>query len=283
MLCMCFVEARNSCTCVLLLIYVRYKTYVWVLHSFPSVSLLYHTNPSSSLSHVWHDSLLFVTRLPRICMCLITHSRVTLSHIYMTPVHPLVCDMPPSHVWHDSLSCRYVSVSSHLCHDSLSFVTWLPLVCDMCDMTPSHLYECYYSFTPDFLLYYMTPVHPLICDMTPSHVWHDSLSCRYASLLIHMWLSLVSHINPFTCPSHLWHDSLSFVICLPLMCDMTPSHADIFHYSIMCDSLSAREAFWRRVFDPFAPLLFSLYHYLEQNLHFGLVPHNPFWVSRGRY
>ena len=32
---------------------------------------------------------------------------------------------------------------------------------------------------------------------------------------------------------------------------------------------SAREASWRRVFDPYAPLLFNLYYYLEQTLHFG--------------
>ena len=46
---------------------------------------------------------------------------------------------------------------------------------------------------------------------------------------------------------------------------------------------AAREASWRRVFDPYAPLLFNLYHYLEQNLHFGLVPENQFRVSPGRY
>jgi len=46
---------------------------------------------------------------------------------------------------------------------------------------------------------------------------------------------------------------------------------------------NAREASWRRGFDPYAPLQFNLYHYLEQNLHFGLVPENQFWVSRGRY
>ena len=30
------------------------------------------------------------------------------------------------------------------------------------------------------------------------------------------------------------------------------------------------------VFDPYAPLLFNLYRYLEQNLHFGFVPENQF-------
>ena len=34
---------------------------------------------------------------------------------------------------------------------------------------------------------------------------------------------------------------------------------------------TAREASWRRVFDPYAPLLLTVYHDLEQNLHFGLV------------
>jgi len=42
---------------------------------------------------------------------------------------------------------------------------------------------------------------------------------------------------------------------------------------------SAREASWRRAFDPCAPLLFILYHYLEQNLHFGLVPEPPKVIS----
>jgi len=34
---------------------------------------------------------------------------------------------------------------------------------------------------------------------------------------------------------------------------------------------TTREALRRRVFDPYAPILFNLYHYLKQNLHFGLV------------
>jgi len=38
---------------------------------------------------------------------------------------------------------------------------------------------------------------------------------------------------------------------------------------------STREASWRRPYDPCAPFLFILYHYLEQNLHFGLVPELP--------
>jgi len=42
---------------------------------------------------------------------------------------------------------------------------------------------------------------------------------------------------------------------------------------------TAREASWRRAFDPCAPLLFILYHYFEQNLHFGLVPEPPWDLS----
>jgi len=37
-------------------------------------------------------------------------------------------------------------------------------------------------------------------------------------------------------------------------------------------SIAAPEASWRRVFDPYAPLLFDLYHYPEQNNDCGLVP-----------
>ena len=42
-----------------------------------------------------------------------------------------------------------------------------------------------------------------------------------------------------------------------------------------CATHTAREPSWRRAFDPCAPLLFILYHYLELNLHFGLVPEPP--------
>jgi len=38
---------------------------------------------------------------------------------------------------------------------------------------------------------------------------------------------------------------------------------------------TTREASCRRAFDPCAPILFVLYHYFEQNLHFGLVPAPP--------
>jgi len=40
-------------------------------------------------------------------------------------------------------------------------------------------------------------------------------------------------------------------------------------------SKTAREASWRQAFGPCTPLLFDLYHYLEQNGCFGLVPGKP--------
>jgi len=36
-------------------------------------------------------------------------------------------------------------------------------------------------------------------------------------------------------------------------------------------------------FLPLCPLWLHAYQYLEQSLHFGLVPENQFWVSRGRF
>jgi len=48
---------------------------------------------------------------------------------------------------------------------------------------------------------------------------------------------------------------------------------DVFFAAVF--AVSAREACWRRAFDPCAPLLFVLYRYLEQNLHFGSVPEPP--------
>jgi len=53
------------------------------------------------------------------------------------------------------------------------------------------------------------------------------------------------------------------------MCGLTQSYTTALVHA-------AREASWRRVLDPYAPLLFNVYHYLEQNLHFGLVPENQF-------
>jgi len=54
---------------------------------------------------------------------------------------------------------------------------------------------------------------------------------------------------------------------------------DLFHIYFISDAKektqTAREASWRRAFDPCALLLFILYHYLEQTLHFGLVPEPP--------
>jgi hypothetical protein len=55
----------------------------------------------------------------------------------------------------------------------------------------------------------------------------------------------------------------------------TPSGIGCFKVS----KISALEASWRRGLDPYAPLLFNLYHYLEQNQHFGLVPENQFSVK----
>ena len=49
----------------------------------------------------------------------------------------------------------------------------------------------------------------------------------------------------------------------------------------MACHLSAREASWRRSFDPCTPLLVDLYHYLEQNGCFGLVPENPILIDLG--
>ena len=48
----------------------------------------------------------------------------------------------------------------------------------------------------------------------------------------------------------------------------------IYIQNMVCSRVghSAREASWRRAFDPCAPFCFILYYYLEQNLHFGLVP-----------
>jgi len=50
----------------------------------------------------------------------------------------------------------------------------------------------------------------------------------------------------------------------------------IYRKSVCKETFAAREAFRRRGFDTYAPFWFNLYQYLEQNLHFGLVPENQF-------
>jgi len=44
---------------------------------------------------------------------------------------------------------------------------------------------------------------------------------------------------------------------------------------------TAREASWRRALDPCTPHLFDLYHCLQQNGYFGLVPENPILSEPG--
>jgi len=44
---------------------------------------------------------------------------------------------------------------------------------------------------------------------------------------------------------------------------------------------SAREASWRRAFDPCTPLRVDLYHFLEQHWYFGLEPENPILSEPG--
>jgi len=52
-------------------------------------------------------------------------------------------------------------------------------------------------------------------------------------------------------------------------------------HSCECACIPAREASWRRAFDPCTPLLFDLYHYLEQDGYFGLVPEKPILNEAG--
>jgi len=52
-------------------------------------------------------------------------------------------------------------------------------------------------------------------------------------------------------------------------------------YSTKRCCVSAREASWRRAFDPCTPLLFDLYHFREQNGYFGLVTENPILIEPG--
>jgi len=80
-----------------------------------------------------------------------------------------MCDMTPSHVW----------------HDSFIHVIWLLY---MCDMTP--VYSLY-----DSLSVCMTWLF-LICDMTPSYVWHASFIC--VTWLLHMWDMTPAYVPPLT-------------------------------------------------------------------------------------
>jgi len=50
---------------------------------------------------------------------------------------------------------------------------------------------------------------------------------------------------------------------------------------VLASIYTAREASWRRAFDPCTPVLFELYHYLEQNGYFRLVPEIPILSEPG--
>jgi len=98
-------------------------------------------------------------------------------------------------------------------------------------------------------------------DVTHSYLCHDS----------HIWVTW--HSMRDVTHSYLCHDSHIWVTW------HTPSHIHTrthTHPLSVCmrdvtHSYPSPEASWRRGFEPYAPLLFDLYHYLEQNGHFGLV------------
>jgi len=75
-------------------------------------------------------------------------------------------------------------------------------------------------------------------------------------------------------PTSIWSLVFHGTGCRSLV-KQTFTHNRVFALWEVEFSVTARESSLRRAFDPCAPLLFILYHYLEQNLHFGLVPEPP--------
>jgi len=116
-----------------------------------------------------------------------------------------------------------------------------------------------------------------VCDIAHSHASSTDemvearkwlMSHTHESVMSHTWMSHVTHIRI----SHVTH-----------MDESCHTYEWVMSHIWISQVTSAREASWRRVFDPYAPFLLNLYQILEQNLHFGLVPENQFRVSRGRY
>jgi len=135
---------------------------------------------------VWHDSLMCVTWLTRVCDIL---TRVR--------------DVPHLCVWHDSLVC----------------VTWLVYVCDMTHCT--RVCAVWQSCAGSVCVTWLTRV----CDMTRSRVWHDVFVCVtwliYVCDMTHcacecaVWLSCagsvcVTWLTRVCDMTHscVWHDSL---------------------------------------------------------------------------
>jgi len=109
-----------------------------------------------------------------------------------------------------------------------------------------------------------------------SHGTHEWVMARINQSW-HTWISHGTHEWVMTRMNKSWHTWISHGTHKSVMTRMNESwHTWMSHGThewVMTHT--AREASWRRAFDPCAPLLFVLYDYLEQNLHFGLVPEPP--------
>jgi len=197
--------------------------------------------------------------------------------------------------WHDSSTCVIYQV--HVCyvlcgrnsffprwvmshtkrHNSITCVTWL------IDVTQVHVSYIKYVC----VMYCVDEIHFFAHCRTSYHQKSHMISRKVMS---HRWDTV--NQSCLTCNNVTSHttgrDSIAVVTRLIYMCDMT--HLCLWHDShcrtsyhthvlwkesyirVQCIYISALEASWRRVFDPCTPLLFDLYHYLEQNGYFLLVP-----------
>ena len=98
-------------------------------------------------------------------------------------------------------------------------------------------------------------------------LFHSFFPSFFLCLLSYVAPALGAPSSPLMTHTHI-HTHAHTLTCIRAIKSLSPQAPILLLHT-------AREASWRRAFDPCAPLLFILYHYLEQNLHFGSVPEPP--------
>jgi len=190
-----------------------------------------HDLYAMSHSYVWRDAVTCMTWLGHVCDMPLSH----VWHDSMILVHPIcvlclihMCDVTQSHVWHVSVTCVTWLIcicdmpQAHVWHVS---VTSVPCRTHMCDVSHSHVWHV--SVTCAVCLSHT-------CDMPQSHVWHASFLC----------VTCLSHKRDttrwFQCTQCACHDSFICVTWIIHMCDVTYSYVwhDSFKWvrdTFMCD------------------------------------------------
>jgi len=241
-----------------------------------------HMNKSCRIwmSHVTYDWVKFIWMSHVTCEWDTSDINLSSHHVWLSlwdPQWVSLCDQ--------CMSCRiYVSHKTQICTLQCVAVCCSVLQCVavccsvlQCDQCMSYLCVAQDSDVSVWR----------ICGSVKTAYWRI-WDGRTVYSLTYLWVcqdSILTYLGrTYVSNWHIWDRRVSLTY-LWVSQDSTQTWIQVRQEFVMTShvGLTARKASWRRGFDPYAPLLFNLYHYLEQSLHFGLVPENRFWVSRGRY